>query len=161
LFFPVVPNDKREYKEIIFEPADKFFKPKYSQSATKRSAVDVKESNYFNAIQSIAETFKVWPKINIEHTPDGTILNKSIKFQNYIGQPNYVGFKYGINSKGIKRTLDSKQIVSKLIVKANTNEYAPNGFCTIARANANYTKDNVIYDFGYYANKGLLDATTL
>jgi hypothetical protein len=33
------------------------------------------------------------------------------------------------------------------MVKPNNNQYAKNGFCTIARANANPTGETFIYDF--------------
>jgi hypothetical protein len=44
-----------------------------------------------------------------------------------------------------------------LIVKANNNKYAENGFCTISRANSNPTGEDCIYDFQYYHAKDLLD----
>jgi hypothetical protein len=43
----------------------------------------------------------------------------------------------------------------------NSNQYGPSGFCSISRASVNPQKDNVLYDFGYYANQGLLNADTL
>jgi hypothetical protein len=52
--------------------------------------------------------------------------------------------------KGIKRSLDSNGIISKIIVKTNSNEFAPNGFCTIARAKENMSGENTIYNFDYY-----------
>lgn len=160
-YFPVITNDTRKLEEIAFASTDIDFKPVLSSDGAKKSSVNAKESNYFNIIQSIAETFECWPKLIVTHDANGNINGKKIKFFNYVGQPNDVGFRYGVNSKDIKRTLDSNQIVSKLIVKANSNEYAPNGFCSIARAAANDTKDNVIYDFGYYVNQKLIDATSL
>jgi hypothetical protein len=39
----------------------------------------------------------------------------------------------------------------------NNNEYAPEGFCTIQRANSNVTGETFIYDLQYYHNIGLLD----
>jgi len=67
-------------------------------------------------------------------------------------QDNYAGFKYGINLKDNNRTLDSEQIVTKIIVKDNNCEYAENGFCSIARANDNPIKENFIYNFDYYTS---------
>ena len=174
-YFPVIANDTREYKDIVFATADTAFTPILSSDGARKSCVNAKESNYFNIVQSIAETFECWPKFEVNHDQDGNIVpfdeykgdttkkqtGKRVHFFNYIGQDNHVGFKYGVNSKDIKRTIDSNQIVSKLIVKSNSNEYAQNGFCSIARAPANAVKDNVIYDFGYYANQGMLDAATL
>jgi phage minor structural protein len=62
---------------------------------------------------------------------NGGVTEKYVKFKNYIGKDNYAGFRYGVNLQGIQRTFESKEIVTKLMVKANANEYAPNGFCTI------------------------------
>lgn len=144
-------------KQLTFSQPAGAIKPVLSKYAAKRSSVNIKESNYFNGIQTLAETFKCWPHIQVQHNANGEVEKKTICFKNYVGQPNFVGFKYGINEKNIKRTIDSKQIVSKLIVKANSNEFAPNGFCTIASATSNYTKDNVLYNFDYYLQQGLLE----
>ena len=84
-------------------------------------------------------------------------LDKKIVFKEYIGKENYAGFRYGINLKGITRNIDSKQIVTKLIVESNSNEYAPDGFCSIQRATMNPSRENSIYNFSYYINNGLLD----
>jgi hypothetical protein len=46
--------------------------------------------------------------------------------------------------------LNSDGIVSKIIVKNNANEFAPNGFCSIARAPENPIGENFIYNFDYY-----------
>jgi len=48
--------------------------------------------------------------------------------------------------------LDSDAIVSKIIVKNNNNEFAKDGFCSIARARENPSGENFIYDFTYYIN---------
>lgn len=160
-FFPAGTDWKSNLtineNQLTFSQPVGTIKPVLSNYAAKRSSVNIKESNYFNGIQTLAETFKCWPHIQVQHNANGEVEKKSICFKNYVGQPNFIGFKYGINEKAIKRTIDSKQIVSKLIVKANSNEFAPNGFCTIASATSNYTKDNVLYNFDYYLQQGLLE----
>jgi hypothetical protein len=60
--------------------------------------------------------------------------------------------------KDIQRTFESKNIVTKLIVKNNSNEHANGGFCTIQRASANPTGENYIYDFQYFFNQGLMNS---
>lgn len=134
------------------------YKPVYNEGGCKVRTVTAKESNYFNILQSIAETFGQWLEINVTHETDGSIKDKSIAFRNYVGNNNYAGFKYGVNLKDIKRTYESKNLVTKLIVKQNSNEFAPNGFCTIARADANPTGENTIYDFQYFFNTGMMSA---
>lgn len=146
----LVPN------EITKELSYSTYIPVYNSYAQKVRTVSAKESNYFNILQSIAETFEQWLEINVGHNQDGAINSKSISFRNYIGNDNYVGFKYGVNLKDIKRTYESKQLATKLIVKQNNNEFAPNGFCTIARANSNPLGENYLYDFQYFF-KGMLD----
>lgn len=136
--------------------------PVIRTDAQQVRAITAKESNYFNNIQTLAETFEMWPQIKVEHDDVGKIIgDKQIIFRKYIGQDNYAGFRYGVNLGTIKRTIDSKQITSKLIVKQNSNEFGKNGFCTIARANSNELKENFMYDFQYYANKGLLSLVDL
>lgn len=135
------------------------YKPVYNEGAQKVRSITVKESNYFNILQSIAETFEAWLVLNISRDPTtGAIDRKTVCFKNYIGENNYAGFRYGVNLKDIQRTYESKNIVTKLIVKQNSNEHAENGFCTIARAGANPTGENYIYDFQYFFNTGLLNA---
>lgn len=134
----------------------------------KITEITAKESNYFNIIQNICEKFECWARFDILHDSTGKVLTevidgrvrqkKYITFHKYIGQDNYAGFRYGVNLNQIQRTLDSKSIVSKLIVKNNNNKYAKNGFCTIQRAVSNPTKQNSIFNFDNYINQGLLNA---
>lgn len=145
------------------------FIPVYNENYEKIRSITVSESNRFNIIQTLCETFECWAKFTIEHNKDtGEILldenyrqKKWISFHNYIGQDNDRGFRYGINLKSIQRTLDSEQIVSKIVVKNNSNEFAPNGFCTISRAQDNPIKENFLLNFNYYIQQGLLDFTTI
>jgi hypothetical protein len=53
--------------------------------------------------------------------------------------------------------IDSNAIISKLVVKNNANEFAQNGFCSIARAAENPIKENFLMDFDYYAQHRLLN----
>lgn len=150
----------------------KTYVPVYNVGAEKVRSIAAKESNYFNILQSIAETFGVWLDIEVDHNEDGTIKEiidengaslgkaKWVRFKNYIGKTNYANFRYGVNLKDIQRTYASKEIVTKLIVKQNSNQYAPNGFCAIGRANNNISGEDYIYDFRYFDEKGLLNSST-
>lgn len=137
------------------------YKPVYNTNGEKIRAVGAKESNYFNILQSIAETFECWLDLQIirnDPTYPGAITKKIAKFKNYAGGDNYACFRYGVNLKDIQRTYSSKNIVTKLMVKQNSNEHGENGLCTIARAGANPTGDTSIYDFSYFQNMGLMNA---
>lgn len=159
--------------ELVYQdyvPSDTY-RPIYGaeeHAYEKVRSITAKESNRFNLLQSLCETFQCWCKFEIEHEPNGEIgldenyrQKKFVSFHEYIGKQNYVGFKYGINLKSIKRTLDSTGIISKIIVKNNSNEFASNGFCSIARARDNVTGENSIYNFDYYVGQKLIDFSTL
>ena len=170
-YYYYYPDDSYEtIEDVVFiyegEEESKDFSAKYSGDSgyEKVRSITATESNRFNLIQDLCETFECWPKFRIEHDElTGEILydenyrqKKWISFHEFIGNENNVGFRYGINLKAITRTIDSDAIVSKMIVKNNSNEYATDGFCSIARAQENPTGENFIFDFSYYINQGLL-----
>lgn len=132
-----------------------------------RSIIE-KESNIFNLTQTLCETFETWADFVVEHDNLGYIKKnskgnfiKKIVFKPFIGKENWSGFHYRTNLKSIQRTTESKQITTKTIVKPNYNEFAPNGFCTIAYADENLSGESFIYDFRYYENQNLIDSKTL
>ena len=89
------------------------------------------------------------------------VYSKSVIFKEYIGANNPVGFRYGINLQSIQRNIISDQIASKVIVQANSNEFAPNGSCTIQQSVLNPTGENALYNFQYFINQRLLDENGL
>lgn len=93
-----------------------------------------------------------------ENRIKGTRQKKSISFSEVlVPQKNIKGFKYGVNLNSITRTVNSDQISTFVIVKNNNNEFAKNGFCSIARASENYSGENSIINFDYYIQMGMLD----
>ena len=73
-----------------------------------------------------------------------------MRIKSEIGQNTGIGFVYGIDLKSISRSIGSDQIVTKTIVSANSNEFATNGSCNIARSTENYPLVNYILNFDYY-----------
>lgn len=130
-------------------------------SCEKRRAISIKQSNYFNIIQTLCEKFECWVEFEITRATNGKILSKAVLFHNYIGKNNYAGFRYGVNLQSIQRTDDSKSIVTKLIVSSNSNEFGKNGYCAISRAPSNETGEDIIYNFDHYINTGALLADDL
>lgn len=128
----------------------------FPEGAEKINTLEVSKSNYFNACQKLCEVFECWADFEITHDENGYITDKIVRFKNYIGKDNFSGFRYGVNLKDIQRKVDSKKIVTKLMVTNNNNKYAQNGFCTIARAGSNETGESYIYDFSYYINHQML-----
>lgn len=165
--------DKDTIKYLYREQVEGPYTPEYTWEKVR--SITAKESNRFNIIQSICETFECWADFIVNHTETGEIITnfsydgedikiereKFIALREYLGKQNFVGFKYGINLKSIQRNVDSEQIATKVIVKNNANTSAKNGFCSIARAKANPIKENYVLNFDHYVNKKLLDGAEL
>lgn len=211
---PAKNEDATSIEELVgvtIEPPEGYALA-YDEDFNKNRAISVTESNRFNIIQTICETFECWADFNIGHEVNGkvsykqdweevkgeqlsvgdcyfdskkiskpkfvTAINKEdntesgflkttfyrrinkkdkkVGFKQYIGKDNHVGFKYGINLNSIQRNINSDQIVTKIIVKDNSNEYAKNGACSISRADDSPTKENFLFNFDYYIKQGLL-----
>lgn len=204
-------TSKEELVNVHIEPPTGFTLA-YDEDFNKNRAISVRESNRFNIIQTICETFECWADFKIGHEKNGRISHeqvweeikgeelsigdcyfnsadlsapqfvtatnkddeseggflqktfyrrankkdKKVGFRQYIGRDNSVGFKYGINLNSIQRNINSDQIVTKIIVKDNSNEYAKNGACSISRADDSPTKENFLFNFDYYIKQGLL-----
>ena len=131
-------------------------------------SIEASESNRFNILQSIAEAFECWVRFKIVHDDEGYMEydegdkpKKYIYLKSEIGQDSGLTFVYGIDLQGVKRGLKSSSISTKTIVRSNNNKFGKNGFCTIARSQQNYPRENVIYNFDYYIQQGLLDKETI
>lgn len=140
---------------------------KYSQFEKVRTIYG-QQSNRFNLLQELAETFKCWARFKIYHNADGSIERdekgkpkKTVYFSEKIGQQLSYGFTYGIDLNTIRRTQSSSELVTKTIVLANYNDNAPNGTCSIVDSEENYPRENFVLNFDYYVNQGLLDGETL
>ena len=140
----------------------------YEKGFGKKRTITASESNRFNLLQDLAELFECWVRFRVEHEENGAIAldenyrqKKWVSFYTSVEQNNYAGFKYGINLKSIKRNIDSEAIVSKLVVKNNSNEFATDGFCSITRASENPSGENFILDFKYYIQHNLISLGAL
>ena len=129
--------------------------------------IEADNSNRFNILQTIAETFECWVRFKIEHDDKGYIIyqngkpRKLVQLKLETGRDVGIGFIYGIDLKGIVRNIKSDKISTKTIVEQNENEFGKNGFCTIARSEQNYPRENFIYNFDYYIQQGLLDKNAI
>ena len=142
-------------------------KPLYNTDSEKNLTISASKSNCFNILQTIAETFECWVDLVVDHEPNGaiSIINglpqKFVYLREYVGKDNYAGFKYGINLKSIERTINSDEIVTKLIVDQSQSDYVDEGFVSIANATSNTSGESYILNFDYYYNQGLLNRTTV
>lgn len=126
-------------------------------TAEKYKAITASKSNYFNILQSLCEIFECWIRFNIHFDSDTSTFTKKVSFHKYIGQDNFAGIKYGVNLTGIQRTDKTNNLVTKLIVAANAQEMANQGFCSITHSDLNETGENTLYNFDYFIKKGDID----
>ena len=140
--------------------------PKYNENSEKTLSISASQSNCFNILQTIAETFECWVDLQVNHDDNGAISidengkpEKYVYLREYIGKDNYAGFKYGINLSSIEREVNSDEIVTKLIVDQSQSDYVDEGFVSIASAPSNTSGESYILNFDYYYNQGLLNRT--
>lgn len=130
--------------------------------------IEADNSNRFNILQSIAEVFQCWVRFEIDHDEKGYIIrdddglpHKWVRLKTETGEVTGIGFIYGVDLKSIVRNIKSDKISTKTIVEQNENEFGKNGFCSIARSEQNYPRENFIYNFDYYIQHGFLDKDAL
>ena len=137
--------------------------PKYNKNSEKVLSISVSKSNCFNILQTIAETFECWLDLEVERDDNGAIKldenhvpNKVVRLKEYVGNNNEAGFKYGINLDTIERTVNSDEIVTKLIVDPAQSDYVDTGAVSIQLADSNPTGESYILNFDYYYNQKLV-----
>ena len=166
----LVSADDIEYLYVGTAPWNDGGKLSYliDNSFSKRRSINIKQSNRFNILQTIAEQFECWLNFNIKHDKrtgrikyENGCPKKTVQIRKDIGIDTGVSFVYGIDLKSIQRTIQSDQIVSKTIVSANNNEFAKNGSCAISQSSENYPGVDFILNFDYYINQGLLDSSEI
>lgn len=160
-------NRNSDNQIITLAQDDSYYEPIKRDDYAAARSIDVQESNYFNNTAALAEMFEVWVSYNVTHTQDGHIWTdpttgepeKIVYFSQFAPTDlpyNQAGFKYGVNLNSIVREIDSSQLTTKVIVKANSQEFATDGSTSITRSRENPSGENEIYNFNYYINQGLL-----
>ena len=135
-----------------------------NENCEKILSIEEQKSNCFNLLQSLCETFECWLDIRVEHEDNGAVKLdgngkpiKTVIFKEYIGKDNFSGFRYGINLQSIRRSIDSSEFVTKLIVGQPASEYISSGVLSITEAKSNPSKESYIINLNYYLNQGLIE----
>ncbi len=139
--------------------------PLYNENSEKYLTISASQSNCFNILQTIAETFECWVDLVVGHDPDTGYItydndgkpNKFVYLREYVGKENWAGFKYGINLQSIERNINSDEFVTKLIVDQSQSDYVDEGYVSIASAPSNISGESYILNFDYYYNQNLLN----
>lgn len=154
-------GSKEELARNLGISAD-LIQPTYNTNSEKILTVEESHSNCFNILQTIAETFECWVHLRVEHDEQGKLIlednkpQKYVVFDEFAGKENFAGFKYGINLQSIERTIDSAEVVTKLIVDPIQNEYVDNGIVTIQDAKSNPTGESYLLNLDYFCKQGLI-----
>jgi len=163
------PADLKYIKISLDPEPENVFKPQYYTNFEKVCNVNIKQSNRFNILQTLAESFQCWVQLYIPHTISGFLVynyetnqpEKYIRVKKVIGEDNGLAFTYSIDLKSIQRTTNSDSITTKTIVIPYVNDLGINGMCTIANSALNYSRESYILDFTYFIRQGLLDKTNV
>lgn len=154
-------GSKEELARNLGISAD-LIQPTYNTNSEKILTVEESHSNCFNILQTIAETFECWVHLRVEHDEQGKLIlednkpQKYVVFDEFAGKENFAGFRYGINLQSIERTIDSAEVVTKLIVEPIQNEYVDNGIVTIQDAKSNPTGESYLLNLDYFCKQGLI-----
>ena len=157
----------KDNEEHALPSREEYYSPIYRSNYEGVRHIEVRESNYFNILQTLAELFEVWTSFHIKHCKDGTMwldpktnkLVKEVRFSRFspTHKTNSVGFKYGVNLEGITRGSNSDNLATKVVVKDNNQQYAKDGICSIRRTKINPHGESEIYNFDYFIQQGMLD----
>ena len=122
--------------------------------------VEISDSNYYNATQTIAEQFGVFCRYEYEHNDQYEITGrKIIYYNNYIkDNEGHIDLTYPYTSSAITRTVDNAELTTKLFVQ--TVEEDNNDF-SIMNVDANKTGEDYILNFDYLEKIGAINEDQL
>ena len=123
----------------------------------KKRLFSVERSNIFSIIQDMCETFEIWAYFQYTYAPDGKITERKILFKTEsIDEEIKFDFAYGKNLQSCSRTINSQELVTKLIVPAVDSSLVDGNVLSIQQSTANPTGENYLYNFDYFYQLGNL-----
>ena len=126
------------------------------EQVEKQRLINKEKSNVYNIVQEISERFSVWAYFEYGYNDFGDIVSRKIIFREESPADSLVSLKYGVNQKSISRQIKREEIVSKMYIEPIENEFDDNGLMTIDRAPGNFLKENFLYNFDYFKEKGVI-----
>ena len=123
----------------------------------KKRLISIERSNIYNIIQTLCETFEIWAYFEYHYNEQGIIDERKILFKTEaINEDVSFDFSYGKNLTSCRRTSDSNELVTKLIVPDTESNINQGTLLSIRQAVANPTGENYIYNFKYFFDNGML-----
>ena len=124
----------------------------------KYRPVDIKESNYYNATQTIAEAFEVYCRYEYIYDDTYHIIGRRVIFyNNFLEEEKGVfDITYPYQTSSITKEMDSTDLVTKLFVKPVDYEYSESGQLDIMSVDANKSREDYILNFDYLHDIGTI-----
>ena len=127
----------------------------------KKRLVSCERSNIFSIIQELSEIFQVWPHFIYTYDDNGCITERKIIFKSkVINEDINFDFSYGKNLQSCNRSIDSNELITKLIIPDTESSLDSNKILSIKQASANPTGEGYLYNFDYFYNIGSLSRLT-
>lgn len=148
----------RKSNKVYEESYIKSYEPSQEIEAfqEKERLIDISESNIYNITQKIAETFGVFCRYDYEHDNNGHIMSRTVVFYNNFmkEKEGYLDFTYPYQTTDLTRTIDSKDLITKMYVRPVDDSTSPSGLITILDVGANWSKEDYIFNFDYLEKIG-------
>lgn len=124
----------------------------------REDVVDASESNRYNLLQKIAETFEVFCKFRYLYDDNYHIIGRQVIFyNNFINEDNgIIDLTYNYNVKKLTREMDSTDIISKMFVKNLENSDTSAGVIKLSDSLANTSLEEYLLDFDYLYKIGTI-----
>jgi len=123
----------------------------------KLRLIEGKDSNRFNLLQTIAETFGVYCKFQYEYDENYHIIGRTVVFYNNFFQEDEEGvfdLNYHYDTDDISREMDSTELITKMIVLNQDGEDVENSMMT---TDANLLLENYLLNFDYLYSIGAIN----
>ena len=121
----------------------------------KKQLISCERSNIFSIIQDLCEAFGVWAYFIYTYNDQGKIVERKILFKTEaVNEEIKFDFSYGKNLSSCSRTIDSNELVTKLIVPDTQSSLDTDKILSIKQATSNPTGEGYIYNFDYFYNLG-------
>jgi len=142
-------------KDNILIPEESVFK---ENQLEKVQPLEEKESNRYNLLQKIAETFQVYCKYKYYYDDNYHIIDRKVIFYNNFlsDKEEIIDFTYGYNTSQITREIDSMDLVTKMFVKPMKDSGTFSGEIKLSDSAANKSLENYLLNFDYLYKIGTI-----
>jgi hypothetical protein len=138
---------------------DEYISGGQSSLIQKERFLQISNSNKYNITQDIAEAFQVFPQYIYKYENTNKpffITGREVIYKIDNLTDSELEINYRSNLKSLSKTIESKNLITKMYVEPIESQYADDGYIAIANADANLNADNFILNFDYLYETGLL-----